>query len=117
MIITSNPKNIPLNKHFNKEQISSFRNDLNEIDSYRKIQSIIINKDLKELENMLKSGINPDIKNNLGETPLYLCLELDNLDAFKLLLNYNADVNIQRNDGNSILHLAITENKKKFIKI
>ena len=70
-----------------------------------------------ELENMLKSGINPDIKNNLGETPLYLCLELDNLDAFKLLLNYNADVNIQRNDGYSILHLAITENKKKFIKI
>ena len=117
MIITSNPKNVPLNKHFNKEQISSFRNDLNEIDSYRKIQSIIINKDLKELENMLKSGINPDIKNNLGETPLYLCLELDNLDAFKLLLNYNADVNIQRNDGNSILHLAITENKKKFINI
>jgi len=34
--------------------------------------------------NLLKSGINPDVQNNLGEKPayLYFSLNLDNLDSF-----------------------------------
>ena len=117
MITTSNPKNILLNKHYNKDDISPFYNEPKDIDSFRQIQLIIIENDLIKLQNLLKSGINPDFQNNLGETPLYLCLDLDNLDAFEILLNFGANVNIQRNDGNSLLHLAITENKENFINI
>ena len=65
----------------------------------------------------LKTGINPNCQNNLGETPLFLCLSLDDLDAFKILLNFKANCNIQRKDGNSLLHLAIRENKINFINI
>ena len=60
---------------------------------------------------------NPNSKNNFGETPLFLSLYLDNIDTFKILLKYNADCNIQRNDGNTVLHLAIVDNKLNFVNI
>ena len=116
MIITQNSKNL-LNKYNNKEQISSLYEKSPEINDYKKIQASIISNDLKELIKELKNGINPNSQNNFGETPLFLCLNLDNLEAFKILLNYNSNCNIQRNDGNSPLHLAINENKINFVNI
>ena len=116
MIITQNSKNL-LNKYYNKEQISSLYEKSPEINDYKKIQASIISNDLKELIKELKNGINPNSQNNFGETPLFLCLNLDNLEAFKILLNYNSNCNIQRNDGNSPLHIAINENKINFVNI
>ena len=116
MIITLNFKNL-LNKYNNKEHISSLYEKSPEINDYKKIQASIISNDLNELIKELKNGINPNSQNNFGETPLFLCLNLDNLEAFKILLNYNSNCNIQRNDGNSPLHIAINENKINFVNI
>ena len=116
MIITSNSKNL-LNKYNKTEKISPFNEKSLEINDYKKILTSIISNDLTELMKDLKNGINPNIQNNFGETPLFLCLNLNNLEAFKILLTNNANCNIQRNDGNSLLHLAINENKIDFVNI
>ena len=112
MLITSNPQNIVFNKPKGNIFISSsYRNSF----ELKKIQSAITSNDLNRLKQELNSGCDPNYQNNLGETPLFLCLNLDNIEAFNILLNNGADCNIQRNDGNTVLHLAIIENKKNFI--
>ena len=116
MIISTNQKNI-FNKFYQSGKISSFHQEPYEINSYPRIQSSIISNDVNRLEQELKSGYNPNSKNNFGETPLFLSLYLDNIDTFKILLKYNADSNIQRNDGNTVLHLAIVDNKLNFVNI
>jgi len=116
MLISANQKNI-FNKFYQSGKISSFHQEPYEINSYPRIQSSIISNDVNRLEQELKSGYNPNSKNNFGETPLFLSLYLDNIDTFKILLKYNADCNIQRNDGNTVLHLAIVDNKLNFVNI
>ena len=117
MLITSNSKNI-FNKSISHKPISSFHNEpIDTICTYSQIQSLIISNNLTKLEQELKKGINPNCKNNLGETPLFLSYNLDNIDAFNLLLKYKADCNIQRNDGNTVLHLALNDKKEKFINV
>ena len=116
MLITTNSKNI-FNKYNKFESISSFNEKSDDINSYQRIQAAIISNDLNQLIQELKNGINPNCQNNVGETPLFLCLNLDNCEAFIILLNYNANCNIQRNDGNSVLHLAMKEGKINFVNI
>ena len=116
MLITTNQKKI-FNEFYHSGQISSFHQDPYEINSYPRIQSSIISNDINKLEQELKAGYNPNSKNNFGETPLFLSLNLDNIDTFKILLKYKADCNIQRNDGNSLLHMAISDKNDNFINI
>ena len=117
MLITSNSKNI-FNKSISHKPISSFHNEpIDTICTYSQIQSLIISNNLTKLEQELKKGINPNCKNNLGETPLFLSYNLDNIDAFNLLLKYKADCDIQRNDGNTVLHLALNDKKEDFINV
>ena len=75
-----------------------------------KIHTSIISDDLEQLEKLLKLGENPDEVNKSGETPLYLSVDIENYDAMIILLEFGADCNIQKNDGNTALHLA-TEKK------
>ena len=115
MLITSNS-----NKIFSKSNthlpISSFHNEpIDMMCSYSKIQSLIISNNLNKLEQELNGGKNPNCQNNKGETLLFLCYNLDNFDAFKILLQYKVDCNIQRNDGNTILHLALNDDKENFV--
>ena len=49
---------------------------------YRSIIAI----NLEALNEPLKLGSDPNIGNNLGETPLYLCVDKDNYDALITLL-------------------------------
>ena len=48
-------------------------------------RSIIANN-LLALNELLNLGSDPNISNNLGETPLYLCVDIDNYDALIILL-------------------------------
>ena len=48
-----------------------------------------------------------DIKDNLGLTPLHYCVILNNITAFKLLLEYNANPFIVNNEGANVFELAI----------
>ena len=70
------------------------------------IHNSIISDNLEELEKLLKLGLNPDIVNKSGETPLYLSVDIENYDAMVILLEFGADCNIQKDDGYTPLHLA-----------
>ena len=67
------------------------------------------------IQKILKLGSDPNIGNNLGETPLYLCVDVDNYDALIILLQYNADTNISKRNGTTPLHLAAKKNMENYI--
>lgn len=67
------------------------------------------------MNELLNLGSDPNISNNLGETPLYLCVDIDNYDALIILLQYNADTNIAKRNGTTPLHLATKKNKDNFM--
>ena len=51
----------------------------------------------------MKIGENPDISDKEGITPLYLSVDIENYDAMIILLEFGADCNIQKYDGNTPL--------------
>jgi ankyrin repeat protein len=67
---------------------------------------------LKIAKVLFDNGANPDVKDNLGETPLNRLLKNTNfnedphLDAVQLLLEHGANPNVQDNDGVTLLQLA-----------
>lgn len=56
-----------------------------------------------------------DIKDNLGLTALHYCVIFNNLECFKLLLNYDADPLIRDNYGNNVMHLCLQYSQKTMI--
>ena len=104
-IITDyNPLKLP-------QQNVNIPNNLIEISKTNsQIHNAIISDNLEELEKLLKLGENPDILNRSGETPLYVSVDIENYDAMIILLEFGADCNMQKIDGNTALHLA-TEKK------
>ena len=61
---------------------------------------------LEATEYLLKQGADPNIPNNLGETPLHQAADNSQYAMAELLLKYKANPNYQQNDGDSPLHHA-----------
>lgn len=57
------------------------------------------------IEFLLKSGANPNLKDNLGQTPLYLAARHKS-KIFQYLLDFGADLNARDNRGRAPLHYA-----------
>jgi ankyrin repeat protein len=66
-----------------------------------------INYELVEM--LLEYDVDPDIKDNNGETPLIFVCTLLEYDIIELLLEYDADPNLKDNDGNTALILVVNE--------
>jgi ankyrin repeat protein len=49
--------------------------------------------DVKTLDSLLSSGINPELLDHFGHTPLYYAVSFNQTNAVELLLNYHADPN------------------------
>jgi len=49
-------------------------------------------------------GINPNIQDVDGSTPLHIATRYGNLDVVELLLEYGADPNVKDNKGKTPLH-------------
>lgn len=63
--------------------------------------------DLNEMETLLKRGVNVDeIDIYTGEASLHAAVEESHYEAVKLLIKYNAKINIVDKDGNTPLHYA-----------
>ena len=80
---------------------------LNSVDSklrWSPLYRTVICGHIEATEYLLKKGADPNIKNNLGETPLHQATENSQAKLVKLLLKYKADPNSQQNDGNTPLH-------------
>uniref|UniRef100_K7FP98 Ankyrin repeat and SOCS box containing 2 n=1 Tax=Pelodiscus sinensis TaxID=13735 RepID=K7FP98_PELSI len=68
---------------------------------------------------LLQAGAEPDIANRSRETPLYkeTACERKNVEAVKMLVQYNADANHRCNRGWTALHEAVSRNDIEIIDI
>ena len=74
-----------------------------------------VNYSVSILEKMINIGADINIKNNLGMTPLILCVNEDNENIFAVLIEKGADINAKINDGYTVLILALRFNKQKVL--
>lgn len=65
---------------------------------------------------MLKGGVEPNVKNSKGNTPLIISASLGDLTSVRQLLAYRADVNAANNDGNTPLIYAARYNHPDVIR-
>jgi len=75
----------------------------------------IAKEDVLSVNGFLNAGIDPNSKNEKGETALTYALENHETDKIIKVLLRKADINLQDDLGNSPLHLAIEKNKEKII--
>ena len=59
-----------------------------------------------EVARMLDEGVNPNEKNDLGNTPLHTAAKMCSKNIMELLINWGADVNYQNNNKMAPLHLV-----------
>lgn len=64
---------------------------------------------------MLKGGVDPNVKNEKGNTPLIISASLGDIPSVQSLMAYRADVNAANNDGNTALIYAARYNHPKII--
>ncbi len=66
---------------------------------------------------MLKGGVNPNVVNDKGNTPLIISASLGDLPSLQDLLAYRADLNVANKDGNTALIYAARFNHPEVIKM
>ncbi len=65
---------------------------------------------------MLKGGVDPNVKNRKGNTPLIISASLGDVPSVQSLMAYRADVNAANNDGNTALIYAARYNHPEIIR-
>ena len=65
---------------------------------------------------MLKGGVDPNVKNNQGNTPLIISASLGDVPSVQSLMAYRADVNAANNNGNTALIYAARYNHPEIIR-
>ena len=68
-------------------------------------------------EYFIKQGVNINVRNKQGNTPLHIAVDYDRLDELKLLLKLGADPNVQNKQGQPPRSFAVEHNKNDFIKL
>ncbi len=68
-------------------------------------------KNLTGVVAMLKGGVNPDVADAKGNTPLIISSSLGDLQSVKWLLDYRADINAANKAGNTALIYAASYNR------
>lgn len=69
-----------------------------------------VNKNFVGVLGMLKGGVDPNVKNAPGNTPLIVSASVGDTQSVQALLAYRADVNASNNDGNTALIYAARYN-------
>ncbi|ESN91175.1 hypothetical protein HELRODRAFT_90384 [Helobdella robusta] len=73
--------------------------------------------DVEEVEQLLKSGVNPDLRNDDGLSVLHQCCIENWKDLLSLLLDGGADPDVMDNEGWTPLHTAATCGRVQICKI
>ncbi|KAK6111741.1 Ankyrin repeats (3 copies) family protein [Brugia pahangi] len=79
---------------------------------HEKLESKLLHHILGDLRNV----VNINVRNNLGQTPLY-CAVARNLSQSFTLLTYGADLNIANYDGNTPLHVSSKNGDVDLVKL
>lgn len=77
----------------------------------------VANKNEMGVLAMLKGGVNPNIVNEKGNTPLIISASLGDLPSLQDLLAYRANVNVANKEGNTALIYAAKYNHPEVIKM
>ena len=81
------------------------------------IHYAIKSKNIQLATNLINKGIDIDVKNKQGDTPLMLAVSIRSLDLINLLLDNGADINAQNNKGWSALHIAINKSFNEIVEL
>lgn len=73
--------------------------------------------DLKELQEILKQGVEIDFPDEFGHTPLHLACKEGHIRIVKFLLKQGADPNARDKRANTPLHLAVAAFHLKTVKL
>lgn len=63
-----------------------------------------------------KRGLDINLKDNLGFTPIMYACEYGNCDLLEILLNFNGDINVVNNEGVTCMLLAIVNGSKNVVE-
>ena len=72
--------------------------------------------DIERLKVLLASGVNVNIKDENGNTPLHHAVSANNQEIVEVLLANGADINIQNKDGATPLYNAVLQHNQAMVK-
>ena len=70
---------------------------------------------VRVLELLMGRGANFDCQNDLGETALHISVQQQFTECLKLLMEYDADVNLQDLEGNTPIHIAFINGSDSYL--
>nr|XP_018904892.1 PREDICTED: uncharacterized protein LOC109035644 [Bemisia tabaci] len=73
--------------------------------------------DVEGIKSCLEAGAIVNARNAEGMTALHYAVSCSNIDATNLLLEYNADVELETNKGNRPLDIAVAKNNQELVGI
>ncbi|MGC9104983.1 MAG: ankyrin repeat and protein kinase domain-containing protein [Thermoprotei archaeon] len=82
-----------------------------------KLHTSAVSGDLSELERLLKKGCDPNVKDELGKTPLHKTSWFGYFEATKLLLEKGADPNATDVEGMTPLHYASRTGRAEIVRL
>ena len=88
-------------------------------DMYERMHTAIIQNDIPEVENLIKSELDPDLTLDSRAAPTFLtqATRLGRIEIVHLLISAGADVNYADGDNNSPLNHACKTGNMKLVKI
>lgn len=92
------------------------------MDSYKKINpsflfEAIVNKNYKKMDSLIAAGVNPDLTNDSGETPLIFAVQHKDLIAIEILLKAGANIEILDDTKQSAFVHAINMGIPEFVEV
>lgn len=93
--------------------------DINHLNQSRQsfLHIMIEEKKIESIKWLLQNGINPNVTDAKGNTPLMLASKVGFLEAVEELLNFNANVNLNNNSGFSAVEFSVFNNHFKIYKL
>ncbi|XP_031634299.1 uncharacterized protein LOC116347724 isoform X1 [Contarinia nasturtii] len=92
----------------------------NIVELFQAVKNLFIaieQRNTSEVENFIKEGVNINVKNQDGYTPLHVVASVDQLDVVQFLLDNNADVEAIDFNKNTPIHIAVKNNKIENVKL
>src|SRR3990167_5178043 len=100
------------------KQFINSQADINTVDNNQNtLLSKAINSDDTGTTKVLDPGVNPNIPDIYGNTPLYIAIINRSLEMTSLLIASGADPNIRPNDVDSCLYVALLHNSPEIEKL
>ena len=83
----------------------------------RDILKICRSGSIEDIRQAIDSGVNLNVRNNNGDTPLIFAAQKNTAEAVEILINAGANVNVQDNSGNTALIYAASYNSGDVIDV